>query len=288
MLIFDLETDGLLPDVTKIHCFTIHDTSDDSYTRYDPMNGDIRVGIQRLMNADCLCGHNIIGYDLPVIEKLYGFKYEGRVVDTMIWAMLTYANIKAGDFGRWRKGELPGKLIGSHSLKAYGYRLGELKGDFSEDTDWQTWTPAMSDYCEQDVRVTRKLFDRLEYKGINSDLLELEQRVQDIIIHQTIRGFKFDVVKAEKLYAHLMPIRDLLLAELQKIFPPIWVKKDNKLFTPKRDNKKMGYLAGAPCQKIKRQEFNPGSGTQIVQRFKKKYKWEPTEFTKKGNRGGCP
>ena len=80
-----------------------------------------------------------------------------------------------------------------------------------------------------------------------------------------------------------MPIRDKHLANLQKIFPPIWVKKDNKIFTPKRDNKKMGYLAGAPCQKIKLQEFNPSSGTQIVKRFKKKYGWEPTEYTKKGN-----
>ena len=283
MLIFDLETDGLLPDVTKIHCFTIHDTSDDSYTRYDPMNQDIRIGVDRLMQADCLCGHNVIGYDLPVIEKLYGFKYQGEVVDTLIWAMLTYSNIKSGDFGRWKRGELPGNLIGSHSLEAYGYRLGELKGTFSKTTDWQAWTPSMSDYCEQDVRVTRKLYDRLEYKGQALDALQTEQRVMEIITRQEQHGFLFDVEKAEALYTDLMPIRDRLKAELQEIFPPVYVKKENKLFTPKRDNKTLGYVAGAPMQKIKLQEFNPNSGTQIVKRLKQKYQWEPTEFTDKGN-----
>lgn len=284
MLIFDLETDGLYHEVTKIHCFTIYDTSDKSYTRYDPMANDIRLGIERLFNADCLCGHNIINYDIPVLEKLTGRKFEGRVVDTLIWAQITYANIRSGDFGRFRRGELPGKLIGSHSLKAYGYRLGELKGTFSEDTDWQVWTPAMSDYCEQDVRVTVKLYERLEYKGIDPELLDLEQRFQEIITEQEIRGFKLDVKKAEALYMELMPIRDKHLTNLQKIFPPIVVeKKKGDIFTPKADNKRYGYIKGASMCKIKYQEFNPNSGTQIVHRFKKKYQWEPTEFTKKGN-----
>ena len=52
---------------------------------------------------------------------------------------------------------MPTKLYGSHSLKAYGYRLGLHKGDFGEDTDWKEWSQEMQDYCVQDVKVTEKL-----------------------------------------------------------------------------------------------------------------------------------
>ena len=42
-------------------------------------------GIQRLNDADCIIGHNIIGYDVPVINKLYPwFDSPGIVVDTLI------------------------------------------------------------------------------------------------------------------------------------------------------------------------------------------------------------
>lgn len=100
-----------------------------------------------LRKAPKLCGHNIIGYDLPVIRKLYpDFDWKGDTVDTMVLSRVAYPEIKIGDYSRHRKGLLPAKLIGSYSLKAWGYRLGELKGDFSEDTDWQDWSPEMSRY----------------------------------------------------------------------------------------------------------------------------------------------
>ena len=56
-------------------------------------------------------------------------------------------------------GNMPTKLYGSHSLKAYGYRLGVYKGDFGETSDWKEWSQEMQDYCVQDVKVTEKLCD---------------------------------------------------------------------------------------------------------------------------------
>jgi hypothetical protein len=52
---------------------------------------------------------------------------------------------------------MPLQLYGRHSLEAYGYRLGEYKGEFGKTTDWQDWSQEMQDYCVQDVHVTTKL-----------------------------------------------------------------------------------------------------------------------------------
>ncbi len=103
-----------------------------------------------LQNAEKICGHNIIGYDIPVIKKIYPwFKPKGEVVDTLVISRVAFTDIKMGDYGRFQKGQLPGKMIGSYSLEAWGYRLGELKGDYGKTTDWKVWTPEMTKYCVQ-------------------------------------------------------------------------------------------------------------------------------------------
>ena len=52
---------------------------------------------------------------------------------------------------------MPLQLYGRHSLEAYGYRLGEYKGEFGKTSDWKEWSQEMQDYCVQDVQVTTKL-----------------------------------------------------------------------------------------------------------------------------------
>ena len=53
---------------------------------------------------------------------------------------------------------MPLKLYGRHSLESYGYRLGEFKGEFAKETDWKDWSEEMELYCEQDVKLTTKLW----------------------------------------------------------------------------------------------------------------------------------
>jgi len=70
LIIFDLETDGLLHAVTKIHCIVCYDTDTGTTHIYND-EGDqdpIIRGITYLEGADCIVGHNIIGYDIPVIR----------------------------------------------------------------------------------------------------------------------------------------------------------------------------------------------------------------------------
>ena len=163
-LIFDLETDGLLYNVSTIHCLAIHDIDTKKTITYNDTGNQEPIvrGIQRLYDADCVIGHNIIGYDLPVIRKLYSwFDRNPYIIDTLLLSRLYHQDIMNIDKRRnWD--QMPLKLYGRHSLEAYGYRLNEFKGSFSKSTDWKNWSQEMEDYCVQDVNVTTKLWDHLQ------------------------------------------------------------------------------------------------------------------------------
>ena len=159
-LVFDLETDGLLRDVSTIHCIAIHDlNTKETYTFNDTGTQEPVVrGLQLLADADSIIGHNIIGYDLPVIHKLYPwFNNPSTVVDTLLLSRLYHSDMmKLDKKHNWK--HMPLKLYGRHSLESYGYRLGEFKGEFGKTSDWKEWSEEMESYCIQDVNVTTKLW----------------------------------------------------------------------------------------------------------------------------------
>ena len=161
MLIFDLETNGLLSDVTKIHCLVIYDSeADQTLTYNDQGNTDPIVrGVQILEDADVIVGHNIINYDIPCIKKIFPwFEPTALVIDTLLLSRLYHTNLLEIDNKR-SVPTMPMQLYGRHSLESYGHRLGEYKGEFGKTTDWQEWSPEMETYCAQDVKVTTKLCD---------------------------------------------------------------------------------------------------------------------------------
>ena len=163
-LIFDLETDGLLANVTTIHCLAIYDLETKETISYNDQGNEEPIvrGVQRLQDADCIIGHNIIGYDCPVIHKLYPwFSDCGIVVDTLLLSRLYHPDmIRLDKKQNWKN--MPLQLYGRHSLESYGYRLGEFKGSFCKDTDWKEWSQPMEDYCIQDVLLTTKLWDHFQ------------------------------------------------------------------------------------------------------------------------------
>ena len=173
-IVFDLETNGLLNDATKIHCLALHWCEDDRTEAFNdepygdgtydikedaPMAGNyaIHTGLQWLETADVIVGHNIIGFDIPIIKRIYPwFNPRGTIVDTLLLSRLYHPNLLEIDKVRnWK--HMPLQLYGRHSLEAYGYRLGEYKGNFAKTTDWKEWSQEMQDYCIQDVVVTNKL-----------------------------------------------------------------------------------------------------------------------------------
>jgi len=163
-LIFDLETNGLLHDVTHIHCLAIYDTETKQMLTYnDEGNTEpLTRGIQRLEDASEIVGHNIINYDIPVIRKLYPwFSNVGRVLDTLVLSRVCHPDILSID-GKRKWKNMPLQLYGRHSLESYGYRLGEYKGDFGKTSDWKEWSQEMQDYMVQDVVVTTKLWKHFQ------------------------------------------------------------------------------------------------------------------------------
>ena len=171
-IVFDLETNGLLNDATRIHCISLYSNetgqiesfNDEKYADNPkdlPMAGNysITTALGFIECAATIIGHNIINFDIPVIQKLYPwFTPRGTIIDTLLLSRLYHTNLFDIDKEKnWP--HMPLQLYGRHSLEAYGYRLGEYKGAFGKTTDWREWSKDMQDYCEQDVIVTKKLCD---------------------------------------------------------------------------------------------------------------------------------
>ena len=126
MLVFDIETDGLdLKKISKIHTLWIYDYSQDEYKGY--RGRTLEEGVRRLHEAETVVGHNIIDYDNPVIKKFFPWFSPKKVLDTLVWSRLIFPDIFERDIILANKGAFPRKLMGRHSLQAWGYRLGELK-----------------------------------------------------------------------------------------------------------------------------------------------------------------
>jgi len=164
-LLFDLESTGLLRRGSTIHCIVMRNMADELYDPvvfdYQPDRAIIQ-GIKQLEMADTLIGHNIIGYDIPLIKEQYDFDYKGKVIDTLVLSRLFYPHILDRDYER-RPAGMPQKLYGRHSLEAWGYRLRCFKGDFGKhDGNWAEYTPEMLDYCIQDTLVTVKLYQLMQ------------------------------------------------------------------------------------------------------------------------------
>ena len=159
-LIFDLESTGLLRRGSRIHCIVMRDGNDGNTHVFDNREDrSILQGVHELEQADVLIGHNIIGYDIPLLKEQFPeFAPTGQVLDTLVLSRLFYPHIADRDFER-RPAGMPQRLYGRHSLEAWGYRLKCFKGDFGKhEGSWEVYTPEMLDYCIQDTEVTLKLW----------------------------------------------------------------------------------------------------------------------------------
>lgn len=277
MLYFDIETDGLLDTVSKLHCMCIYDDVSDKMYRYNPdtVSDGVKMLIKAVNNNVHICGHNIINFDIPALEKLYPefrvpYDKHYLIVDTLVVARLVYSNIDTIDLGLMRSGKLPKPLYKSQSLKAWGYRLGELKGTYGEQEEaWAVYNDEMLDYNEQDVIVTKALADKLNKAHYSETAITLEHDVAWLMAKQERNGFPFNIEKARELEVILRGRQSVLEATLISKVPKI----PDKIFIPKRDNKRLGYKKGVPIQRYK--DFNPNSRKQIEYVVRTMYKYNP-------------
>ena len=270
-MIFDIETDDL--NATKIWCIVAKEVDGKSY-RFTP--DEIEDGIKLLEQADTLIGHNIIGFDLPVLEKLYNFKYSGKVIDTLVMSRL-YNPVREN----------------GHSLKTWGYRLGVPK---QEQPEFDNYTPVMLNYCEQDVILNEAVYKYLldEGLGFSKQSLDLEHRTASIMREQEQTGFYFDSKQAMTLLAELKQNMADVEDEVHNTFKPKWVEDKMVLpYTKKNgelskrgltDEEYESILASGnrgPFMRKKLVEFNLGSRKQIGE-YLIDFGWQPERFTPTG------
>lgn len=283
LLTFDIETNGLVRSMDRIHCLVIQDVETGEVFRFndepDSKSYSIQTGVKDfLMEAEEIYGHNIVNFDIPVLQNVFPYfkEFEGKVYDTLILSRLFFTDILDRDI-KTKPRDMPVNLYGRHSLESWGYRLKFRKGEFGKSADWQIYSREMEDYCEQDVRVTTKLVQMFRPKvKLYADPIELEHACAKIMAEQEQNGFPFNVQAAQRLESKLRSEIEKLSDEMLTRYPFV----DGGRFTPKRDNKSRGYVAGAESCKLK--DFNPGSRDHIAWIFTKLHGHEFTELTETG------
>jgi len=276
--VFDIETNGLNPSV--IWCIAAQIVGSwEEPEFFDPSSVKDFPKWLSDNKVDTLVGHNIIGFDLPVLNKLLDFHWVGGIEDTLVMSRLDNPSREGGN-----------------SLESWGKRLFFPKGDYD---DWTNYSDEMKEYCIQDVKVTSRVYSMMIQQKLSSESLILEHQVATIINQQKINGWQFNTKEAINLLAELKQEMFNAEDEVRKVFVPlpVWVPLNHpldKLYKGKFIDQV--YSSRFQAQLDKGAEFNEegewghntyppfnlGSRQQIA-RYLIHFGWEPTEYTEKGS-----
>jgi len=219
-------------------------------------------------------GHNIIGFDWAVLDRLAGVSIpRDKVMDTLVISRLLNAGVPGG-----------------HSLEAIGERLGYHKISFS---DFSQYSKEMEEYCIRDTLVTLKFFKSIEqylYSSQWKDSLRLEHEIAFICEEMKANGFHFNFKEAQKLYQEISAKVETLSNILSSSFLPktSLVREITPKATKHGTISKVDfrwtddltpYQAGCSFSLIEWVPFNPGSPKQVVERLNEAG-WSPYEKTK--------
>ena len=182
--IFDIEANGFLYDVNKVWCLVFKDV--DTEEVYSYYLDNIESGLKKLAKADVLIGHNIVGYDLPVLKKLYDFEFKGQAWDTLVGSRLAYSRLN------------------KHSLDSWGQRFVQRRwvssGKLNYEGGFDNFSDEMLEYCQQDVEVNYVLYKKVLKKAIDftADYVRLEHDILEIQTRSEQYGVSFDYESAMK------------------------------------------------------------------------------------------
>ena len=180
MTVFDIETDGLLDQMTKIHVLSWMDNEGNVNHTHDYMG--MKIFFE---HADTLIGHNIIRFDIPAVEKILGIKIKARLIDTL-------------PLSWYLSPERP-----RHGLEGYGEDYGVPKPVIK---DWNTLTPQeYAHRCDEDVKINTRLWrDQLiKLSKLYPDPVERDRFIDylmfkmDCAREQEALQWKLDVGKAK-------------------------------------------------------------------------------------------
>lgn len=298
MKLFDIESDGLLEQATVIWILTIYDFETktlQSFSDYDPELPPLEEGVQQILDDGLPIGHNIIGYDFPLLRKLLGVARhpQSKVADTLVMSLVF-------------------KYVRNHrhSLEGWGEYLQQPKKEIKV---WSEYTPEIRERCETDVMLNVRVYERLstEYKRIlkNNPLIEqglrVEHRFAKIAARIERYGWQFNREGAIALIAEtsermaeiedmLEPMIGLVLVKLDKrgfYKEPKWNKNGKfskqtaDYFGIPQENglEELPYVLGA----YSRVSFKQGrlSSDQVLKQWLTSIGWKPDEWNYEKVRG---
>ena len=271
----DIETSGLFKtqlDISnmQIHCVVIVDETEDAHLFYK--NDESRINEYFFEINDTIIGHNILGFDLWVLrEKCMEYTnykrsfFSYNLIDTLLLSQLMFPDLYTYDQNNYYM-LLPKSMWGSHSLEAWGKRLGFPK---IEHTDFSAYSPEMLKYCENDTRLCKKLYEFFQAhpRGLPPEnVIRMENDFKIYTMIQQLNGVPYDIKKADQ-------VLDLLEEDWKSL--KHWGSTELPV-------KEIPYKkAGREPKKV---PFNITSRDQIADFLIKKYEWEPTLRTEKANK----
>lgn len=274
-VIFDIEADGLLWEATKVHCLVAR-YEDDTVKECIGHAQIVDFMEQAIAEGTILVGHNILGYDLPVLSRVVGVDTSlAKVVDTLVLSrMLNY------------------KRPSGHSLASYGESFG-IKKEGQDIEVWDELTPLMLERCRSDTAINLKIFNK--FKRFVEDeawqeAIEIEHFVAKTCVKMEQTGIPFDVEGAlalrNDIVALLAPIDEIIARDFRPKAVPIKtvVPRLTKAGTLDRKDFRwwgsddLSAFTGGPFTRFEYQEFNPASPQQVIDRLNEAG-WKPTEKT---------
>lgn len=188
-LVFDIETDNLLPKLTTFHCAGAIDVETGKEYWFRPHQS--KDFLDLLDQAEVIVAHNAFGFDVPALTKLFGWKPKATVHCTKVMSQL----LKYNRFGF------------GHSLKQWGVFLKDNKGDYTGG--FEKFNEDMFQYMQQDVKLLAKVYKYLlkETKNYMTftkskkvlTALRSEMTMDAIMVEQCGNGWKFDKQGAVEL-----------------------------------------------------------------------------------------
>lgn len=239
-MIFDIEADGLLDRATKIHVMAYEEGGEVKHTHdYDKMR-------ELFLSATVLVGHNIVCYDIPLVEKILGIKVSAKLVDTLglSW-VLRPKRIK-------------------HGLEGYGEDYGVPKPEID---NWENLSPEeYAHRCVEDVKINKLLAKDLfsELANLYGTEIENRKRFVEYItfkLHCLRKAeeskFKLDIERCEANLAKIIPMLEEKIAQLTEVMPKVAILAKRSL--PAKPYKKDGTLSatGAKWFKLLKDEGLP-------------------------------
>lgn len=207
-VVFDLETGDADvvqvtddPDFVRLAAYSVNGAEPVATT---DIAGEL---IPLLERADTIVGHNIVQYDLPILQRLYGLDdkaliEDGRVHDTLVLSRLAAGGDTNLGYGLGAVAErcgVDGKLLrdGESALKA----LAKQCGGFDKiPVD----NPEYVEYALQDVRANVAVYAKMlpaALEAVSEDYLQREHEKMHALSVVESHGIRVDTAKVEEFLA---------------------------------------------------------------------------------------